>query len=266
MNWTGKILGMILGFIVGGPVGLLAGLFIGHFFDQPGLRRQFQSSFKSSQTHSIQTAFFNTTFQVMGYIAKSDGRVSENEILQARHIMQQMSLDEKMKREAIRLFTQGKQPGFPIQAAIAKLKQACTFQPTLLRVFLEMQIQMAYADGRSISDRRRQLLQNICQQLGFVGFQYSQFEQRYRAEQNYQRYRQSPRQDPRSHLDEAYKVLGVGTTASDSEVKKAYRRLMSQHHPDKLMAKGLPPEMIKMATQKTQQIKNAYEQIKGARK
>ena len=59
--------------------------------------------------------------------------------------------------------------------------------------------------------------------------------------------------------------FGITASASDTEVKKAYRRLMNQHHPDKLMSKGLPPEMLKMATQKTQQIKSAYEQIRKAR-
>ena len=266
MSWTGKIIGMILGFIVGGVVGLIAGLLIGHLFDQAWVRERLRFWVGQTQAKTVQTIYFNTTFQVMGYVAKSDGRVSENEIRQARHIMQQMGLDEAMRREAIRLFTEGKQPDFDIQSAIAALRQACLFQPALLRVFLEIQIQMAYADGQWISDQKRQVLQDICQRLGVAGFQYNRFEQRFRAEQTYQRYQQSAKQDPRSHLSEAYEVLGLTANANDSEVKKAYRRLMSQHHPDKLMAKGLPPEMIKMATQKTQQIKRAYEQIRQARK
>jgi DnaJ like chaperone protein len=66
-------------------------------------------------------------------------------------------------------------------------------------------------------------------------------------------------------VSQAYDVLGIDRTASDAEVKKAYRRLMNQHHPDKLIAKGLPEEMIRIATEKTQQIKQAYEQIKTDR-
>ena len=64
---------------------------------------------------------------------------------------------------------------------------------------------------------------------------------------------------------EAYEMLGVSKNASDADVKKAYRRLMNQHHPDKLVAKGLPEEMIKLANEKTQQIKEAYERIKKSR-
>jgi len=64
-----------------------------------------------------------------------------------------------------------------------------------------------------------------------------------------------------SQLDNAYKVLGVSTQASEKDVKNAYRKLMSQHHPDKLVAKGLPPEMMEVAKQKTQDIQGAYELI-----
>jgi len=60
-------------------------------------------------------------------------------------------------------------------------------------------------------------------------------------------------------------VLGVTAQADDDEIKKAYRRLMNQHHPDKLVSKGLPEEMIRLATQKTQEIKAAYERIRQAR-
>ena len=67
-------------------------------------------------------------------------------------------------------------------------------------------------------------------------------------------------------LQDAYHLLGVGDTVSDSELKKIYRRLMSQHHPDKLVSKGLPEQMIRDATEKTQQIKAAYELIRNSRK
>ena len=63
-------------------------------------------------------------------------------------------------------------------------------------------------------------------------------------------------------LSQAYKILGVSKNSSEAEIKKAYRRLMSQHHPDKLVSKGLPDEMIQLATEKTQEIRKAYDLIK----
>jgi DnaJ like chaperone protein len=70
----------------------------------------------------------------------------------------------------------------------------------------------------------------------------------------------------RPTLESAYETLGLKSTTSDAEIKRAYRRLMSQHHPDKLVAKGLPEEMMKMATEKTHQIRTAYETIQEVRK
>ena len=76
---------------------------------------------------------------------------------------------------------------------------------------------------------------------------------------------QPPRETSAASLRQAYAVLGVEETDSDAKIKKAYRRMMNQHHPDKLVAKGLPEEMIKLATEKTQEIKSAYELIKKER-
>jgi DnaJ like chaperone protein len=64
-------------------------------------------------------------------------------------------------------------------------------------------------------------------------------------------------------MNDAYAILGVNKSASEAEIKTAYRRLMSQHHPDKLVSKGLPDEMIKIATEKTQEIRKAYDLIKS---
>ena len=66
-------------------------------------------------------------------------------------------------------------------------------------------------------------------------------------------------------MADAYKLLGIASSATDEEVKKAYRRQMNQHHPDKLVSKGLPQEMMDIANQRTQDIKSAYELIKQSR-
>lgn len=254
-NWIGKIIGMLLGFFLAGPLGLIVGLIFGHLFDQ-GLK---SVSFSDPQA-GVQEVFFNTTFKVMGCVAKADGRVSENEIRQARHIMQQMGLDDNMKREAIRLFTAGKQIDFDLDTVLRQLRQVCLFQSALLRVFLEIQIQMAYADGPCISQNKRKILEYMAEYLE-VNIQ-DQIEQPFQ-DKDY-RYQKSTFNFD-SNLSAAYEILGLSTSATNSEIKKTYRRLMSQNHPDKLIAQGLSVERIKLATQKTQKIKNAYEQIRRAR-
>ncbi len=261
-------MGSLIGLMLGNPITVLLGFFVGHLYDIGWFSKWLNQGY-NTQNSRIQSVFFNCSFMVMGHLAKCDGRVSENEIQIARRVMDEMNLSAAMKREAIRLFNEGKQSSFNLDRVINQLRMVCWTRPGLLRIFIEMQVKMAYADGQVISAAKRQILTHICQKLGVSGFRFSQFEQQQRAEQSYQRYQYRHHHqatNPRAHLGDAYRMLGVSSSASDSEVKKAYRRLMSQHHPDKLIAKGVPPEMVKLATQKTQQIKQAYEQICKARK
>lgn len=266
MNWIGKVVGLLLGLSFGGPFGALLGVVLGHLYDAGYFRRWMgATSFHFGRQAEVQRTFFNACFQIMGYIAKSDGRVSESEIEMARRIMNQMLLNPQLKNEAIHLFNQGKQAHFNAEAILDHLRSVCHQHPSLLRVFLEMQLQMALAETGQLNAEKRKILQYICGRLGIVGIDFSRFEARARAEQNYyRRYQQAERSYP-GRLEDAYRILGVSSSSTDAEIKKAYRRLMSQNHPDKLMAKGLPPEMIKMATNKTQQIKKAYDQIKHSR-
>lgn len=264
MGWNGKIVGVIIGLMLGHPLWVVLGLIIGHLYDIGFFNKLLVKSIAKGGV-KIQRVFFDCTFSVMGYLAKADGRVTESEIRIAEKIMQQMNLSPEMRLEAIRLFNQGKQADFNMSAAIQSLKSACWQFPNLLRTFLEIQIQIANADGQ-ISAGKRQALRAICEELGVQGFVFDQFEQQAYAEQSYQRYYHQQRQDPVQHLADAYQILNISKEASDAEVKKAYRRLMSQHHPDKLMAQGLPPEMIKLANERTQKIKSAYETIKKHRK
>lgn len=261
MNWTGKIIGGLIGLFIYGPLGALIGIFIGHLFDRGVMRAP---NFHNKAHQLIQKVFFRSTFTIMGYLAKSDGRVSEKEIAFTEQVMAQMGLNTEQKRQAIAYFNEGKQPHFDVQQAVNELRQACLFQPSLLRTFLEIQMNLAFAEG-DLTPAKRAALQSICQQLGIQGFNFNQYEQQERASYDYQRHRQQARYDTGTLLKDAYQMLGVTPQDTDADIKKAYKRLMSKNHPDKLMSKGLSPEMIKLATQKTQQIKSAYETIKKAR-
>ena len=112
-----------------------------------------------------------------------------------------------------------------------------------------------------------EILQRVAQHLGFERAQFLQFLDMLQAQQRFhQRGYGADTTTARDALADAYRALGVSSDASDAEIKKAYRKLMSQHHPDKLIAQGVPPDMIKLATEKTQEIQTAYELIQKARK
>ncbi|HLD16912.1 MAG TPA: co-chaperone DjlA [Coxiellaceae bacterium] len=264
MTYVATVIAGIFGLLFGGFPGLIIGLLMGYCIDSGMIDRwrtgQHYFQFSASQ---IQEIFFNVTFQMMGFVAKADGRVSARDIQTAETIMKNLGLNVVQRERAIQLFNEGKQPRFNAGQAIQTLKQACWHKPSLLRTFLEMQVQMAFSEG-SIDARKRAALHYICQQLGVMGFNFDQFESQFRAEQQYHRsysHQRTGAQRRPPPVQNAYSVLGVSSEASQTEVKKAYRRLMSRYHPDRLIAKGLPEEMIKVATEKTQTIKKAYDDI-----
>ncbi|GAB4346222.1 MAG: co-chaperone DjlA [Gammaproteobacteria bacterium] len=258
MGWWGKILGGAFGYIIGGPLGAILGAALGHSFDK-GLAGLKEAGWDLGSQQRVQTAFFTATFSVMGHLCKADGRVSEDEILAARAVMAQMELSPDLKLTAMRLFNEGKKPDFPLDEALEQFRRECHRRHTLIRLFIEIQLQAALADGR-LDSRERALLLHICDRLGVSRVEFEQLEAMIGAERHY-----NHRADRPASLDNAYALLGVSPSDSDEAVKKAYRRLINQHHPDKLVAKGLPEEMMKLAAQKTHEIKSAYEQIKAAR-
>ena len=181
--------------------------------------------------------------------------------------MQEMSLDAPMRQAAIELFNQGKAPGFDLDAVLDQFRRECHGRRTLIGMFVEIQLQAAYADG-SLDDAEDALLREICARLGVSEFDYHRLERMVRAERGFDGRGDQHRtaaSTGRPSLEQAYAVLGVASNASDADVKRAYRRLLSQHHPDKLVSKGLPEEMMKVATQKTHEIRQAYEYIREAR-
>ncbi|MDH5649123.1 MAG: co-chaperone DjlA [Gammaproteobacteria bacterium] len=259
MSWWGKVLGGAFGFMLGGPLGALLGASIGHSFDT-GLERSAADNFGNTQER-IQTAFFTATFSIMGHIAKADGRVSEDEIRLARAVMDEMQLSSDQKQAAIALFNQGKSSDFPLDDVVDQLRRECHRRHTLIQMFLEIQLHAAYADGHFHTIERK-ILSGISEQLGFSGSEFHHLEALVKNQRFFSGKNQEPAKQKKDLLKEAYKILDVDENAPFTEIKKAYRRLMNQHHPDKLVAKGLPEEMIKLATDRTHEIRSAYEIIR----
>jgi DnaJ like chaperone protein len=263
VSWWGKALGGAFGFLLGGPLGALLGAALGHKLDQT-TSAGLGAGFDLGDQQRVQAVFFMATFSIMGHVAKADGRVSQDEIEMAHAVMARMGLTPQLRQAAMRLFNQGKQADFPIDEVLTQFKHECRHRRTLLQLFMEFLVMAAYADGTMHAAERRILL-HVSQQLGFTAVEFEHFEAAVRAGKRFEEGYRPRTQKAQASLADAYAALNVTPEASDEEVKKAYRRLLSQHHPDKLVAKGLPEEMMKLASQRTHQIRSAYERIREHR-
>jgi len=268
MSWYGKAIGAVIGAIAGrGLLGAIVGMIVGHQFDERSDEERLRAQ---SGAADLRLAFFEVTFLVMGHVAKADGRVTVQEIDAARDAMRRFSLAEDDRRRAIDLFTRGKQAGFPLEAALRRLRDLAARQPDLCRLFVQIQLEAAL-QGNGLNAPSRAVFARICGALGVSPLELAALEAMLRL-----RYGGHPRQPgwggsagsergTPSRLADAYEVLGVGSGATDAEVTKAYRRLMSQNHPDKLVAQGLPESMVVAAHERTQRILEAYETVKNHR-
>lgn len=250
MQWIGKGIGGLLGAFVAGPVGSLLGVLVGHQWDQAK---------RGGSAREISRLFFETTFEVMGQVAKVDGRVSEDEVRVARRIMQGMRLTDTQVQAAIERFTLGKSRDYPLESRLGALAAQIRGRADLARAFVQIQLQAAIGAG-DVGAEKRQALWRVASALGVSRAELAQIEAIVRGFERGGAAAQSAQ-----NLEAAYRVLGVTPQASNEEVKTAYRRLMNQHHPDKLVARGLPESMIGVAEQKTHEVRAAYEKIKTQR-
>ena len=270
-SWGGKLIVGLLGMLIGGPIGLAIGVLIGHFLDRGVERVQSFNPFRPyrpGEREEVQEALFSAVFSIMGHLAKADGRVSEQEIGQAEAIMSRMQLNDEQRRRAQEAFRQGKDDDFPLDRTVAEFRQRIRRRRHLVVVFLELLLQTALADGELHAEEER-ILFRVAAGLGVPESQFRQILNMVLAQARFGGAGAAgaggAAGPSRPSLGEAYQVLGVKEDASDQEVKKAYRRLMSEHHPDKLAARGVPDEMIRVSTEKTAEISKAYDMIKEAR-
>lgn len=261
MRVWGKILGGLFGFMLSKNIfGALLGVWIGHGFDKGRGLNFTHLSGKSFTEEEKQQSFFHTTFSVMGYVAKANGTVSSQEIAFATAYMNKLSLKGEARQQARDAFRDGKIVGFPLKECLNDFTHKCGKRHDLLLMFLEIQIQVAFADG-TLDKHERQALHNIARLLGFSTRDLDRLLEMIIAGDQFHHQGSSRPQSSKQQLSNAYTVLGCSPDMSEQEIKKAYRKLMSQNHPDKLVAKGLPPEMMEVAKQKTQDIQSAYEMV-----
>ena len=253
-----KLIGFIAGYYFFGFFGALFGLFAGSIIDRmlaygPGGMNPLQNALR-------QAVFLETVFISMGKLAKADGHVSQDEIDHVEQFMQKLGMTETHRRQAIALFRQGADPAFDIGPTCDRFMSVCGHTRHLKQVLLVYLIVMALADGH-FHPAEEVLLAGIAHRLGY---DQAAFQQLLDMVQN-QSHFAGGQADSASALDDAYKALGVTRDSSDAEIKRAYRKLMSQYHPDKLIGQGVPEDMIAMATEQAKEIQLAHDLIRKHR-
>ena len=276
----GKLLGAGIGFFTLGPFGAVVGAIAGHFFDVG--RGKLNARFDPEERARVEQAFFKALFPVLGYLAKADGRVSPEEIQSTEELIKRMGLSADMRAEAIRLFGEGKQDDYDLHACLSEFSEVSQGHNDVKRIFIVYLITLALADG-TLDSSEEQVLVRVAENIDFSKFAFNQLigmvraqmafrEKQSSRQSGYRYYQESHQQNAgayytdKNELELAYQAIGVDASASDTEVKRAYRKLMSENHPDKLSGQGVPEEMIKLATEKSQEIQTAYDVIKKHRK
>lgn len=292
MNWIGRIIGVLLAiFLAGGSFfAILLFFFIGYLFDRKGMinrRARMQQQAKSSYMggHSSKE-LIEITFCLMGYVARGAGRINESQIQKAKQYMDLMGLDATLRAKAIEAFNKGKEDNFQVQEVTQKLLSLSYVNEYTILYLLTIQIQLALSDN-NLDPMEHQRIINIANYLSvsnleverlireqIIQMQFAQFAKNfsYRYTQGSGQYSGGYSQSNQyneansyanaNHLEQAYEVLGLKSSASFDEVKKAHKKLMFKYHPDRLASQGLPPEMVKLYTQKAQDIQAAFDYIK----
>ncbi len=258
----GKLIAGAIGLLAGGIPGLLIGLIIGHAFDR-GLSRTLGAG-SPENLALIQARFFETTFRLLGYLAKADGRISQQEVDHTEAVIRQMGLGADQRQRAIDLFREGAAAEFDPAAAVSGFNEICGAHPLLRQTLLTSLIALALADGHQLQDAERAALQRVA---GFMGVDPAQLARLLQMMQAQEQFHDQDREQSGGEdaIAAAYRALGVDADCDEKTLKRAYRKLMSQHHPDKLIAQGVPESMIRLATEKSQEIQSAYELVRRHR-
>jgi len=247
MSWFGKIMGGSVGFMLGGPIGALVGASLGHALIDDKTRAGYAEQGRLTGQEQRQAVFFTATFAMLGKMAKADGRVCENEISVVRTFMHdKLRLDSTTQKFAMGVFNEAKDNNTPFADYARQFGQVFQGEPQLRMMFFEMLFTVALADG-VLHPAEEQILRAAPSLLGLQSGAY-----------------ETVRRQFVSDLSHHYAVLGLENNADTSAVKKAYRKLVSEYHPDKVISKGLPEDFIKFAEEKFREINEAYEAIQKA--
>ncbi|MGI6433128.1 MAG: TerB family tellurite resistance protein [Sphaerochaetaceae bacterium] len=251
MGWLGKIIGGTLGLALGGPLGMVAGIVFGTLFDKADTLKTQTSGKSRSSLDSLeqsQMLFFVGTFSLLAKMAMADGRLLRQEKEKVEQfITQQLRLDEKSKEVAMRIFLTALSDSNSFEQYAKQVYEHFSNDRELLELILDVLVAVAASDG-SIVQSEEVLIQAAARIFTISEAQLNTIKRKYG-------FSTIP-------STKAYATLGITTGATAEEIKKAYRKKSQEFHPDTIASKGLPEEFTLFATEKFQEIQQAYETLK----
>ena len=248
MGILGKLIGGTIGFAIGGPLGAIAGAAFGHAYDASNIEERGIGGQRLSYGEESQVTFFVGAFSMLAKLARADGQIAKAEIESIEKFMlYDLNLDPQSRRVAMNIFHAAIDSPQSFNDFAGQFHRQFRSQPQLLELMIDILIRVGTADG-SLSQSEENLILSAVGIFGLSTDQYNRIKSKYGQTDNHH-----------------YAVLKTDASASNDEIKKQYRKLVSEYHPDKIASKGLPDEFTKFANDKFREIKEAYEAIKQER-
>ena len=245
MGFLGKLIGGTIGFAMAGPLGAIAGASLGHAFDAGGQTYGTTERARLSAGEEAQFTFFVAAFSMLAKLAKADGRVSKEEIDAVENFMvYDLNLNPESKRLATNIFHTAIDSPDNFNAFAGQFYSQFRSQYQMLDLMIDILLRISVADGR-LSPREEKLILTAVKIFNFSDDKYRKLKSKYVQD-----------------VEKYYAVLGCDRNNSNEHIKKQYRKLVSDYHPDKIASKGLPEEFAKFASDKFREIHSAYEMIK----
>ena len=248
MGWLGKVVGGTIGFAIGGPIGAVAGAAFGHAFDKSEQYYHDQERPVLSHGEEAQMTFFVAAFSMLAKVVKADGRIAREELDAIEQYMRyELKLDPQSQRVAVNIFQTALESSQSVDDFAGQFYQQFKNQPQLLEFMVDLLLRIAVAD-KALSPDEEQLILRVVRVFQMNDTVFNHLRSKYAQDVN-----------------QYYAVLGCSVDDSNDEIKKRYRALVREYHPDTITSKGLPEEFTKFAEEKFREIREAYEHIKNER-
>jgi DnaJ like chaperone protein len=252
MLWPSTLIGAGAGFAIASIPGALLGALIGQAMDRR-LQLHSWAHVRARLGGKPVLRDDELLFVMLGRLAKSDGRVVDGHIQQAQQEMRRLDLNDPARQRAVAAFNRGKAGGDHLRGYLQRLKR----QPHAAEGILRACWRMIWADGKATS-RERELVVLWGQWLGWSPAKVKALATDYDP-------KRKPLASSGGAYQEAMQLLGVAANTEPALIKRAYRRLISRHHPDKLAGSGASPSQVRDATERTRELHQAYAVIRQRR-